>query len=449
MKKLRVFIVFVFGLAFLLLQTHSLFVEAEPEEPLAVAASSPQWETAEKISVSSGITAAIQPSLAASATGSKVIAVYSGNITNDDTNHDVFYATSTNFGNTWPTKGRIHQSSGALTDSNFIDVAITPNGKGHAVWVEEVNDVPRIVYKYEDNWGNNSTNLVTITSLGAPEVLSEPRIVVKNNSRLDVVWSQGDSSTNVNIYYAYSMNSNGSSWQGKTPIVDTLPSSRLPDITIDASGNYHVVWEEGTNPRTIHYLRGVPFGNSVNWSTASEINISQKSIINNATAATQPKIYADGNVIHVTYTNYISKEQQFVHHIQCSASCNNLANWQTVGNPISGQVLGAKALDPFDVISTIGQVGRCTYVYFHGIQGPSSEEENRERIWGVNSCGNWAASARDQVTNTDVRAINPVMDSANDWWLFIVYEQVNADGSLREVYFARNKPAIYLPMIRK
>ena len=70
MKKLRVFIVFVFGLAFLLLQTHSLFVEAEPEEPLAVAASSPQWETAEKISVSSGITAAIQPSLAASATGS-------------------------------------------------------------------------------------------------------------------------------------------------------------------------------------------------------------------------------------------------------------------------------------------------------------------------------------------------------------------------------------------
>ena len=446
MNKRWIYLTLAFAIIILLGQTNGRFIRAEPEEPAAPESSAPNWEAAEKISQSSGITGAILPSIAASENSAKVIAVYSGVLNNDNANHDVYYATSTNFGDTWPTKARIHQSSGTSSDSNFIDVALTPNNKGHAVWAEEVGDVPRIVYKYEDNWGNNTTNLVTVSAPAIPIVVSEPKIVAKNNNRLDVVWSQGEPATNVNIYHAYSTSSTGSSWQGVAPIVDTAPTSRLPDIAIDASGNYHVVWEEGTNPRTIHYLRGVPSGNAVNWSTVSEINISQRSITD-GTAATQPSIYADGNVLHVTYTNFVSKEQQFVHHLQCNSSCSNLANWQSVGNPISGQVLGAKAADPFDVISTIAQVGRCTYVYFHGIQGASAS--NNERVWGTNSCGNWAASARDQVTDTTIRAVNPSLVSANNWWLYLAYEQVSLDSSLREIYFIRNQPAIYLPTILK
>lgn len=419
---------------------------AEPLEPLSPAASEPLWDSIGRISQTTGITGAIQPSLAASDSGSKIIVVYSGILDNDNSDHDVYYSTSTNYGVTWPTKARIHQSAGSASDSSLVDVAISPNNKGHAVWVEEVGDTPRIVYKYEDNWGNNTTNLRVISQPTIPVVIAEPRIVAKNNNRLDVVWSQGEPTTNVNIYHAYSTSSTGSTWLGQAPIIDTDDTSRLPDIAIDASGNYHVVWEEGPDPTRIFYLRGVPSGNTVNWSATGLLIISSKSITN-GTSATQPKIYADGNVLHVTYTNFVNKEQQYVHHLQCNGNCSNLANWFSVSNPISGQVLGAKAADPFDVISTIGKAGRCAYVYFHGIQGTSLT--NNERIWGVNSCGNWAASARDQVTSSGVRAINPAMESANDWWLFMAYEQVNTDSSLREVYFVRNEPAIYLPVIRK
>ncbi len=443
MKKSWIFVILVFAAIVLFSQS----AVAEPEEPLAPESSSPNWEAAEIISQTNGITGAIQPAIAASATGSKVITVYSGIINNDDSNHDVYYTTSTDFGNTWPTKGRIHQSTGANSDSNFIDIAMSPNNKGHAIWVEEVGDVPRIVYKYEDHWGNNTTNLRVISAPAIPIAMADPRIVAKSNNRLDAVWSQGEPSTNINIYHAYSTSSSGSSWQGVAPIVDTTDTSRLPDIAIDASGNYHVVWEEGPDPTKIFYLRGVPSGNSVNWSVISRINISQKSIPGNTTTATQPKIYTVGNVLHVTYTNFVSKEQQFIHHLQCNSGCGNLANWISVGNPISGQVLGAKADDPFDVISTMGQVGRCMYVYFHGIQGASTS--NNERIWGVNSCGNWAASARDTVTGANVRSINPAMASANNWWLFLAYERVNTDSSFRQVYFVRNQPAIYLPTILK
>ncbi len=447
MKKRVVYLTFAFALLMVFSQINIGTAVAEPDAPLAPSAA-PNWNNLGVISQSSGITSAITPAIAASSTGSKVIVVYNGVINNNLDNQDVFYTTSTNYGATWPTKARIHQSIGDQLNSTFVDVTISPNNKGHAVWIEKLNSIPRLAYKYEDNWGNNTTNLVIISSVPSlTDTLSEPKIVAKSNNRLDVVWAEGTAATDINIFHAYSTNG-GSSFTGKTAVAQTIPSSRSPSIAIDAAGNYHLVWEELTNPSRILYSRGVPSGNSVIWSVPP-INISVRSIPGNTTAARQPKIYADGNVLHVTYANFINKQQQFVHHLQCNSGCTNAANWVSVGNPISGQVLSAKASDPFDLISTIGQIGRCTYVYFHGIQGDSSNENNRERIWGTNSCGNWAASVRDHVTTADVRSINPAMVSANNWWLFMAYEQVNTNASLREIYFVRNQPAIYLPTILK
>ncbi|WP_420642332.1 sialidase family protein [Candidatus Leptofilum sp.] len=448
MKKRFVLLLLIFVTFIGLWQAGKGTAVAEPDEPLAPDAAGPNWQAIGKISQTSVLSDAVLPAIATSNDGSKVIVVYNGIINNEDGNRDVFYARSTNFGQSWNTKNRIHSSSGGTANSNFVDVAISPNNKGHAVWVEEVSDVPRLVYKNEDNWGANTTNLVTISTVPAfSDVIADPQIVAKSNSRLDIVWSEGTASTDVNIFHAYSTNG-GASFTGKTAVAQTAPSSDFPDLTIDASGTYHLVWAEGTIPsRTILYSRGVPSGNAVTWS--SPINISVRSIPGNASDATQPKIYANGNVLHVSYANFVSKQEQYIHHVQCSQNCTTASNWISTNNPVSGQVLTAKASDPFDLVSTIGQVGSCTYVYFHGIQGDSSDSDNRERIWGTNSCGNWAASVRDQVTATDVRSINPTMTSANNWWLYMAYEQVSSNSSLREIYFVRNQPAIYLPTILK
>ncbi|MCB8927243.1 MAG: hypothetical protein H6652_16630 [Ardenticatenaceae bacterium] len=443
MKKIWLYLILAF-IAVVWVGQASLIAVAKPDEPF----SSPNWENNQKISQSSGITGAIVPSIAASNNGAKVIVVYQGIINDNINDHDVYYTTSTNYGDTWPTKARIHQSTGTASDSSFVDVTITPNSKGHAVWIEEFSNTPRLVYKYENYWGNNTTNLITISAPTIPTVMAEPRIVAKNNNRLDVVWAQGEPTTNINIYHAYSISSTGNSWLGISPIADTTNTSRLPDIAIDASGNYHVVWEEGPDPTTIRYVRGVPSGNSINWSAS--INISQRSIPGNVSTATQPKIIAVGNTIHVSYTNFIGAQQQYVHHLQCNSGCTNASNWSSTNNPVSGQVLGAKALDPFDVISTVAQVGRCTFVYFHGIQDDFNPgTTDNERLWGTNSCGNWASSARDQLTSNENRSVNPSLISANNWWLYLTYEKVSIDSTLREIYFFRNQPAIYLPLVSK
>lgn len=446
MRKSFVILLVMFSLVLLLEQKSERLALAEVEEPTEPLAD-PSWETIQKISPTSPLTAAIQPSLAASSSGSKLIVVYPGILNNDDDNDDIFFSRSTNYGATWPTKSLLHSSPGVTSNSLLADVAITPNNKGHAVWLEEVGDVPRLVYKYEDNWGNNSSNLVTISSLAASSgtVAGQASIVAKSNNRLDVVWVEYNflSDSNSNIYHAYSTSSTGSSWQGKARIANTSPSSVLPDITVDSSGKYHVVWEEGTSPPTVWYAQGTPSGNNVVWSSA--INISNRSITNNTTAR-QPKILVEGNTIHVTYTNFVSQENQFVHHLRCSSNCTVATNWVGSGNPISGQLLGAKASEPLWLVSDIGQIGSCTFVYFHGIQGPTSENE---RIWGVNSCDGWAASARDQVTVSGIRSIYPSLVTANNWWVYLAYEQTNTNGTIREIYFVRNRPALYLPLIRK
>lgn len=433
-------------LVLLLQQSNEHRAVAEVEEP-AEPLSDPNWATTLKISPTNPLTAAIQPSIASSSSGSKLIVAYPGILNNDDNNSDIFFSRSTDYGASWPTKSQLHSSPGVASNSLLVDVAISPNSKGHAIWLEEVGNVNRLVYKYEDNWGNNSSNLVTISTLAAVDgtVAGQGRIVAKSNNRLDVVWVEYNflSDSNANIYHAYSTSSTGSSWQGKARIANTSPSSVLPDITIDSSGKYHVVWEEGTNPATIWYAQGTPNGNNVVWSSA--INISNRSITNGTTAR-EPKILADGNTLHVTYTNFVSQGNQFIHHLRCSSNCNVATNWISSGNPISGQLLGAKASEPLWLVSDLGQIGKCTFVYFHGISGSTTENE---RIWGVNSCNGWAASARDQVTVSGIRSIYPSMVTVNNWWVYLAYEQTNTDGTIREIYFIRNKPAIYLPLIRK
>jgi hypothetical protein len=163
-----------------------------------------------------------------------------------------------------------------------------------------------------------------------------------------------------------------------------------------------------------------------------------------------PQIVLDGNIAHVTYTNWENlsptsiHDEQYVHHIQCVSGCTNQAGWQSTSNPVSGQHLSENNNNPFTVQSTITQIGKCTLVYFHGIpQGLLNEQ-----IFGVSSCTRWSASQWDIVTPSNLASINPDMASHNDWFVYIAYENLTAQGG-RTVWFIKNNPALYLPVIRK
>jgi hypothetical protein len=145
-------------------------------------------------------------------------------------------------------------------------------------------------------------------------------------------------------------------------------------------------------------------------------------------------------VVQVAYTDRFNANTQFVHYLRCNGGCTNINNWVSSNNPVSGQAVGANVGDPFDVASSITRVGTCTFIYFHGVRTGSNEQ-----IIGVNSCDQWAASPRDLVTASNIRALNPDLAVQNNWWIYLVYE----DKSNARIQFQRNLPAVYLPMIVK
>jgi hypothetical protein len=90
------------------------------------------------------------------------------------------------------------------------------------------------------------------------------------------------------------------------------------------------------------------------------------------------------------------------------------------------------------------QRGPCSIGYFHGT---ADGLVDNEIIWGVNSCQGWSQSARDQVTSSNFRSINPSIAEQNNAWLYLVYEQ---GVSTHQIYLHRNIFSdIYLPVVFK
>ncbi|HUM69985.1 MAG TPA: hypothetical protein PLK31_14210 [Chloroflexota bacterium] len=262
-----------------------------------------------------------------------------------------------------------------------------------------------------------------------------------------MVWAEDNVGAGLlEIYYRFSTNG-GTSWSANNLVSQQFNVSVKPDMTIGADGRVHLVWQRGIPPFPQHimYSQGTVSGNSVIWTTPIPI-----SDVSGAQRALTPQLVVDGNTVYVAYTDWrqdspVSEhDEQYVHYVRCATGCTNIANWQSISNPVSGAQLEERSINPFSVKSTLARMGGCTYVYFHGVPPGLTNEQ----IFGVNSCSNWSAGGRDTVTPANEAAISPQMVPHNNWFLYMVYEKVGNTGG-RTVWFVRNDPAVYLPIIRK
>ena len=427
--KFRFFILLtaLLGLVFSF-QTMSL--KAEPMEP-ATPESDPNWNTA--VTLSTGDSGARLPAISAAPNnGNKLIVAYVSQRSGVEENTDPYYRISNNNGGNWTSPAPINSNTNTTTSD--IDIAIDSSGNAHALWVEiTAANARQLRYSKQTNWPNGAQ---TRASVNDPGVISFPRIVTSGANRVDIVWAQDNSGILTDIYHARSTDG-GTNWNISGVVVDNSGTSQSPDIAVNANGKIFLVWTEGFLSGQVYYAEGTVSGNSVSWTVVT--NLSSKSL---ATNAVEPKILLDGNTVKVTYTNRLNESTQYVHYLECTSNCVQISNWKSVGNPISGTALGANVGDPFDVNSTLGQAGRCTYVYFHGVRSGS----NNEQILGVNSCSGWGTSPQDEITTVATRALNPELAIHNNWWIYL---EKKKKGTPSQIKFIRNIPAVYLPLIVK
>lgn len=434
-NRLSLFSLSVIALATFILGMNQ-FVAADVDETEAI--SGENWQTAVEISTNS--LGGRLPVIEASPNGSNVMVAYLRHFADTRT---AYFRESTNNGETWAAAQAIGVS-GTNETAVAVDIAYDGAGNAHAIWTtltEGADDVHKIYYAKENNWPS-STAFSQATN---PGIIKNPAIAARGNVVV-LVWAENPDDTVPTLYYRFSTASGGS-MSSKAEIDDSFAFSGKPDVAIGSDNKVHLVWQEGDSglPTTVYYMQGTIQGGVINWSSAVTLAAGTGFPSPNRSETLSPQIDAKGTQVFVSYTkwNNISNDfTQSAEYRSCSSNCTNINNWQS-SELVSGQFLGEDMVNPFSVKSTITQVGSCSYVYFHGIpQGQSNEQ-----ILGVNSCNNWFANGRDEVTPQVDSSINPKIESQNDWFVYLVYEDISDET--RSVWFVRNDPNVYLPVITK
>jgi len=121
-------------------------------------------------------------------------------------NQDIFFAYSTDGGATWGTNHKINDDAGS-TSQWMVDLAIDGSGKVHAAWEDGRTGAWNIFYANSTNHGQTWTTNVRVSSEDTPLSYNRPgdyfSIQAGPNDYIYVVWTDGRGS-DFDIYYARS-----------------------------------------------------------------------------------------------------------------------------------------------------------------------------------------------------------------------------------------------------
>jgi hypothetical protein len=390
-----------------------------------------------------GVYGATEPVIGTASDGQTIMVVYNQGKLGG--NPDPFYRRSVNNGETWEPAKPIKETS---AKSLQVNIDYNASGIAHVVWAENGG----LAYANEGfpdggTWGPSYKDVVvgSVTT-----EVTNPIIQATGNNRLDIVWTEKNSSFEKSIYHAFSAN-NGQSWTRDNLRVDNN-TSLFPAMVVDGQTNtIHVVWQEdrllldpGPPPdyvptSIIMYAKGAISASSPTWEIVA---LTTENSVNDVR---EPEITFSNNTVHVVFTEFISKDEQYIQHTACSNQCNNKANW-TSPERISGKI-GASNTIP-NGVSAITSRGQCSIVYLHG----TVSNQANEIITGIDSCSGWGGSwlniRRDDVTNNTIQSVNPDVSVQNNWWLYLAYDQGVSDGP-HQIYLHKQIPGVYLPVTFK
>lgn len=362
---------------------------------------------------------------------------------------DPYYTVSQNNGVTWTAPTAVHQSPGV--ESKQIHFDFDDQGTAHAAWREGRS----LAYANSGNW---STSFKTLSNPDGDPGVTTPALATFG-SNIHIVWSEGNTSDPdfykqvPNILYTRSTD-HGATWLAQPVVLtNTVLDSVSPSITTDSLGNVHIVWQELVNDALIgdfinvaYYVKGTVSANNVTWSTP--INISNAIDASGTFSSQEPRIISTSTGLKVTVTAIFQQPvEQYVYLLSCRVNCENPSRWTNEGS-VSGTALYVN-IEPVDLASAPTDRLGCVQVFFDG--ATTDNPSGKEQVWMANSCNGWT-NARQEITDTTLRALRPSSASQTNW-LYLAYEEslTNEAGNTNQIYFQSNESdyGAYLPMLRR
>jgi len=344
---------------------------------------------------------------------------------------DIYYAQSTDRGDSWPITGTIHAQENR--NSSQIDIDYDTNNIVHAVWLMGTDT---IVYADETMWVNNMT-----TTLGMGDDSLTPAIVASGSITLDVVWS-GFNGMGYSIYHMRST-SGGATWPAEpTPISTrtTIPILSTPALAVHGSKVY-AAWEDNPNfPDDQGIIYYTESSDGMSWDTPIPVS-------NPDHNAHEASIIIDDTRVTVVYTHRADRVSQWLYRTTCllNDDCTQTTNWTPHSEieQISGAAVGVNAESPWNVFSDLIEYDGCTYAHFHGTS-PIFAQEN-EVIWSTSSCNEWTVNDDTQaLTAPQVQTVFPSL-AKDDTYLYLVYQQNKVGDENHQIVFQRGETGDPIP----
>lgn len=156
---------------------------------------------------------------------------------------DILYTKSTDHGVNWSPPKNISMTPGV---SQHADIAVEKSGAVDVVWVDNSSDPksPDIYFARSTDSGQTWTKPTDISS--SPGVSAQPAIAMGQDDAIHVIFSdttKGES--NKDIYYVCSRDG-GEKWSPAIDISNTPGASYDPALSVSAEGTVHAAWADTT-----------------------------------------------------------------------------------------------------------------------------------------------------------------------------------------------------------
>ena len=178
-----------------------------------------------------------QPALAVA--GSQVYLAWGD--TRDDSEGDIFFARSTDGGQSWGANVRINDDgAGAEQSAPYL---ATRGDHVYLAWHDEREDGQGDIYFARSTDGGQSWSANRRVNDGLPPVAGDPTIVTGAGSRLHVTWA-----TSKTLVYSNRSTDAGQSWQGNVAVGGaelswgSFSGYPAPGMAADGSGNVYAAW---------------------------------------------------------------------------------------------------------------------------------------------------------------------------------------------------------------